>query len=242
MAFLLAGCLTVFDEEEKGSDADVLKDAARIAEQRGEYAVAASYYQKLNLQKKGTFETLLGYARNLRYAGLGVNAVAVLEGVKEKERRVSQPYLLELGKARIAARQNDRAIEALVLAAETKPENWQVHSALGIAYDLQNDPVRAKGAYNKALTLSPNNPLVLNNLAISFAQTGALEEAIKTLGRVPNLAHAKPQIRQNLALFYGIKGDLKKAESYARLDLNDAMVKNNMAYFRLFQEPGTTRP
>ncbi len=191
-AFLLAGCLTIFEEDGKGSDVSVLKDAARIAEQRGEYASAASYYQKLNLQGKGGIRAVLGYARNLRYAGLGVNAVAVLEGVKTKEHRESQVYLLELGKARIAAGQYGGAVEALSRAVEKKPKNWQIYSALGIAYDLQNDPGEAKEAYGNALALSPNNPLVLNNLAISLAQTGDIDEAIAILGRVPNLAQAKP--------------------------------------------------
>ena len=237
---MLSGCLSTLTESAAPEkNVNVLPNAARTAEQQGRYGEAANFYRKMYLDGDGELGTLLGYARNLRYAGAASDAVSVLEGAEDSYPETSG-FLLELGKARLAAGRGNAAVLALLRAVKVDPENWEVHSALGIGYDLVREAGPAADSYRRALALSPGNPVVLNNSAISLAQRGEIDAAIKVLESVPNLARSKPQIRQNLALFHGIKGNFKQAERYAKLDLSDDMVKSNMAYFRRFQEKPVT--
>jgi Flp pilus assembly protein TadD len=244
-SLLLSGCLSILsDEKPSPEEIKVLPEAARSAEQRGQYGAAANIYRKMYLESPSGLSTLLGYARNLRYAGATSEAVTLLEDAEERAEEnyeSSSDYLLELGKARLAAGRGDAAVLTLLRAAKLDGKNWEIHSALGIGYDMLKEYGRADRAYRRALSLSPKNPTVLNNMAMSLAQYGKIDEAIKVLESVPNLTRAKAHIRQNLALFYGIKGNFKKAKSYAKLDLDDATVKNNMAYFRQFQGKRVTK-
>lgn len=240
-SLLLSGCLSVLsDEKPSPKEINVLPEAARSAEQRGQYGAAAKFYRKMYLEGSGELSVLLGYARNLRYAGATSEAVTLLEDAEDKY-EASPDFMLEVGKARLAAGHGDAAVLTLLRAAKLDGKNWEVHSALGIGYDMLKEYGRAGRAYRRALSLSPANPTVLNNKAMSLAQNGKIDEAIQVLESVPNLTRAKAHIRQNLALFYGIKGNFKKAESYAKLDLDDAKVKKNMAYFRQFQEKPVTK-
>jgi len=232
----LSGCLSAFtDDDAAAQNANILPEAARSAEQSGQFAVAANYYRKMFLDGSDELSVVLGYARNLRYAGAVLDAVAVLEDVADWHEDAPD-YLLEIGKARLAAGRGDAAVLTLLRAAKLDAKNWEVYSALGIGYDLLKESDNAANAYRRALSLSPRNSTVLNNKAMSLAQNGKIDAAIKVLESVPNISQGKAHIRQNLALFYGIKGNFKKAESYAKLDLDDEMVKNNMAYYRRFQE------
>lgn len=232
----LSGCMSVFtDDETSAQNANILPEAARSAEQSGQFAVAANYYRKMYLEGADDLSIILGYARNLRYAGAVSNAVAALEDVEDTHEDAPD-FLLEIGKARLAAGRGDAAVLTLLRAAKLDAKNWEVYSALGIGYDLLREYDNATNAYRRALSLSPGNSIVMNNKAMSLAQNGKIDAAIKVLESVPNLNQGKAHIRQNLALFYGIKGNFKKAESYAKLDLDDEMVKNNMAYYRRFQE------
>ena len=231
----LSGCLSAFSvDEPSAQNTNILPEAARSAEQSGQFAVAANYYRKMYLEGAEGLPIILGYARNLRYAGAVSDAVAALEDVEDAYEDAPD-FLLEIGKARLAAGRGDAAVLTLLRAAKLDAKNWEVHSALGIGYDLLKEYDNAANAYRRALSLSPENSTVLNNKAMSLAQNGKIDAAIKVLESVPNLRQGKAHIRQNLALFYGIKGNFKKAESYTKLDLDDEMVKHNMAYFRRFQ-------
>lgn len=215
-----------------------LYQAAFEAERNTDYAAAANHYLKLLEKKPDDKGVLLGLARNLRYAGSAGDAARVLE--QRRSLYGSDPaFLIELGKAKLADGKTAAAIGYLKEARKLNPKNWGVHSALGIAYDMGQDFKAAEASYRKALALSPNNSAVMNNLAFSLAQTGRLDDAIDILSKASALARKSPQIRQNLALLYGIKGDLKKAEALARMDLDSESVRYNLSFFQRFRGKGT---
>ena len=113
-----------------------------------------------------------------------------------------------------------------------EPKDWEIHSALGIAHDFLGDPGKAQERYDTALSLSPQNPSVLNNVALSRALAGDLAGGIAILEQQATRATSSPQIRQNLALLYALKGDLKNVERLTRHDLPEELVQNNLAYLR----------
>jgi Flp pilus assembly protein TadD len=143
------------------------------------------------------------------------------------------PLLIELGKAYLAADQDNLALPTLLEAKGQAPNDWEILSTLGVAYDYQGNYADAREAYAQALIASPSNPTVLNNLALSQASTGDLDGAIATLQQAIDQPAASAQTRQNLALLMALKGDPDSAERLARKDLPPDVADNNSAYFRM---------
>lgn len=229
---LLAGCA-----QNGGKEAitESLRLAAADAEGSADYLTAAGHYRNLLNRQPDDKDILLGLARNLRYSGNAKLAVETLDA-RSAEFGGQPEFLVELGKAKLAHGKAKEAIGHLKQAIAKGRSTWDLHAALGIGYDLIQSFGEAKEAYGKALELSEDNPSVLNNMAISAALAGELDVAISTLEDAGPAARRSPQIRQNLALFYGIKGDLDKAEALARMDLDEESVRSNLAFFASFRE------
>jgi Flp pilus assembly protein TadD len=119
-------------------------------------------------------------------------------------------------------------------AKAAAPLNWEAPSTLGVVLDYMEQNGLAQAEYAAALQLSPDNPTVLNNLALSLAQEGRLDEAISTLERAVDQQSAQLQSRQNLALLLALKGKPVEAERLVRKDLPPDMAENNLTYYRSF--------
>ena len=235
LLFILAGCATGEDVGGEAALSESLYHAAVEAQQNTDYVAAVSYFRKLRERRPDDRRALLGLTRNLRYVGATTEAMSILEKNKQKNPD-DWELLAELGMAKLAAGKTADAIEQLKDVIERGPGDWRAYSALGVAYDSIESYDAAKEAYGKALELSKDNPAVLNNMAISAALEGNIESAITILQLVAAKARQNPQIRQNLALFYGIKGELGKAEALSRMDLDEEAVRNNLAFYFRFQK------
>ena len=122
-------------------------------------------------------------------------------------------------RARIAGDSAFYAIQPLQHAISLKSNDWQLYSLLGVAYDQVKRPDDAQGAWATALKLSPNNPAVLTNIAMSKVSAGDLAGAEPLLRTAVAQNGATLQIRQNLALVLGLEGKLPEAEKLLRQDL-----------------------
>lgn len=234
-SILLTGCAA--DERagtlENAIDRSVLQ-LAELAERNADYDVASVHYQKLYKIQPENLDIVLGLVRNLRYAGYVSNGLQVL--AKEQVNFSDDAdFVLEYGKSLVASGDKIKAIKKLEQVAILTPENWQVYSALGIAYDLDNDRQGARRSYQKALEMSPDNPDVLNNMAISEALFGNVDEAIQILNKIVRKYRGATQVRQNLAFFYGITGNMEKAKTLAKMDLDEEGVRKNIALYSKFK-------
>ncbi|NQU59493.1 MAG: tetratricopeptide repeat protein [Rhodospirillales bacterium] len=234
----LTGCEAIGGKPAASPDAleKTLRQSAFAAEAEGKYAVAANHYRKLLGHKPDDQKTMIALVRNLRYTGEVKQALEILQS-KAKEFGRSPAYLIELGKAKLALNDPQGAIATMKEALRAGGDNWEALTAMGIGYDLLQAHDEAWKAYQKALKISANNPAILNNMAISAALVGNLNLAISILEGAPGYARKIQQIRQNLALFYGLKGDIKKAEMLAKMDLDEESVLNNLdIYARLHKQ------
>ena len=143
--------------------------------------------------------------------------------------------LLETARARISARQGFYAIQPLKLAIKTHPKDWKPVSLMGVALEQSDRPDEARAAYEQALVLSPDNPAVLSNLAMSYATKGNRAQAEVLLRRAVAQPDATIQERQNLALILGLNGHLVEAEKLIREDLPPEVAAANLAYLRSLQ-------
>ena len=233
---LLAGCLTPPANQPKpGANASLAAAqlaAAKQAEASYNYSDAVGIYQSLFAQNPEDLDLALSLARNLRFSGQAQSDISLINQLTAKHGRTG-PLLVELGKAYLAADQDNLALPTLLEAKEQEPNNWEILSTLGVAFDYQGNYADAREAYAQALIASPSNPSVLNNLALSQASSGDLDGAIATLQQAVDQPAASAQTRQNLALLMALKGDPDAAERLARKDLPADVANNNNAYFRM---------
>ena len=238
LLLLVAGCQTTDQAGLGNSDAydvpEPILEVAETAEREGNHLAAAQQYLSLYEKDDDRVDYLIGAARNLRYQGSSEDGLRLL--LRDSDRfGENAAFRSELGKTRIAAGKHIDAIDDLTFAVTAAPDSWDAYSALGIAYDLSENYDAAHAAYAQAVVLSDADPGVLNNFAISKALSGDIEGAIAFLESHPRAIRRSSHIRQNLAMFMAIQGDLTTAGELARMDLDETQVNRNLEFFGRFR-------
>ncbi|MDO9461843.1 MAG: tetratricopeptide repeat protein [Alphaproteobacteria bacterium] len=212
-----------------------LQEAAIKSSSNQDYVEAATYWYALFQENPDDLNTALQCAYNMRYANNPGDAVNVLTRALKAHPGNIQ-LLAERGKAYAALGNAELALGDITLASQASAADWSVHSAHGVILDRLGRHNEAEAAYNRALSISPGNPIILNNLALNLALAGRHEEAVSTLQRATQSPNANIQIRQNLSLLLAMQGDIKQAGQLAQADLPNAMAQNNMMYFEGLSE------
>ena len=208
-----------------------VRKAAADAEASYNYGEAAQHYATLLERHPDEQDVVLAVARNLRYSGSPQQSIVVIDKLIAKS-GTKEPLMVELGKDYLAADQLNLAVSVLQQAHAGDPGNWQILSALGVAQDRQGNFKDAQATYESALKLAANNPVLLNNYALSLAQSGQLDAAITALQTATSQPEATAQTRQNLALMLALKGDNAAATRLIRADLPADMAQNNISYYQ----------
>jgi len=212
-----------------------LAEAAESAENNYDYKLATMHYGRLVELNPGDVSSVLGFARNLRYSGRPKEAVLLLKKVLASS-LTHVSLRIQLAKAQIASGLLVEAEHNIDYLRKEVPGDWEVHALQGVLLDHAGKFRAAQAAYGEALSISPDNISVLNNMSLSLAQEGKLTSAIRLLEDLVRSEYSNPQVRQNLALFYALRGDLQSAEELARQDLPTNIVSENFSSFRLLQE------
>lgn len=231
---MLAGCAGLpapGDRDLAGAIEPSLRAAAAAAEGAGDYKGAVQHWRTLYQRNPRDKGVALALARVLRYSGMAQQGADVMQAQLTLTPGDAE-LLAELGKAYLAADRIALALKALDEARAAQPSRWDVHSAMGVALDTLGRPAEAEAAYRRALELAPDNPAVMNNLGLSQALAGRLDDALATLTRAADHPRAGAQIRQNLALVLALKGDGAGAEKLARRDLPPDLARTNADILR----------
>lgn len=204
-----------------------LKNAASAAESNHDYKGAIQHLNTLYQRHNGDHDITVALARNLRYSGQAQAAADVIQS--GLSRFPDDPdMLIELGKDYLAADRVNLAVKYLDKAKTVAPNRWEAWAALAVAFDTQGAPDMAQQAYARADALSPDNPAILNNMALSQALSGHLDQALATMNRAADLPNATMQVRQNLALLLALKGNAAQAERLTSHDLPADAAKSNI--------------
>jgi Flp pilus assembly protein TadD len=140
--------------------------------------------------------------------------------------------MLEAGRAHIARGQAFYGIAALEGARDARPGDWRAWSLLGAAYEQVRRADDARAAWAQALAISPDNPDVLSNMAISAMTRGDAAGAEPLLRRAAAQPGASLKVRLNLAMVLGLTGKLGEAEQMLRRDLPPEAADRNLAWLR----------
>ncbi|MEH6402682.1 MAG: tetratricopeptide repeat protein [Sneathiella sp.] len=107
-----------------------------------------------------------------------------------------------------------------------------------ISNDIAGRTALSHKYYQNALLAKPYDLRLRNNYSLSLLLSGKLDEAIGELSQIAFGPGSSVSIRQNLALAYGLKGDMDAAEHVAALDFPPNIVRNNLQYFKLIRNIG----
>jgi Flp pilus assembly protein TadD len=228
-ALALTGCGSLSSSDDARS-ATILEAAAPDTK---DHVGGAAYWGARYEANREDLTAAMNFARNLRMMGGARQAVAVLKEVVMKA--PDDPRVMaEYGKALTAAGRAKEGLPFLVRAVQMKGDDWTTLSAYGVALDQTGSHLAAIEAYQSALAISPNNPVIESNIAMSQVLLGRVDQAEVTLRRLVARPDATPQMRQNLAMIEAMKGNLVEAEQLAREDLPPGEATSNIAVLRQF--------
>ncbi|MCF6343943.1 MAG: tetratricopeptide repeat protein [Devosiaceae bacterium] len=175
--------------------------------------------------------TIIHFAAALRAAGQSGQSVAVLQQAissypKDMDIKVSY------AKALAADGKFSQALNIIDQTIMPDRPNWNALLVKGAILDQMGQNQAARQLYRQALAVSPNQASLEANLGLSYAMTNELALAEQHLLRAVSMPRASSQIRQNLALIYGLQGKFDKARAIYSQLLPPEQVKSNMAYIR----------
>jgi Flp pilus assembly protein TadD len=238
---VLTGCQTTSLSKTENEDPyrqsgvqTTMLQAGREAESASKFETAAGIYGRLYESRPEDSAVLTAFIRNMRYSGRAQQIVGYVEK-QTPHMLADQNVKFEYAKALLAAGRKVESLNALKELRTQMPDQWQVFSAIGIAADSLEQYDEAMVAYRTALRISPNNEVVMNNMAMSEASAGHLLDAIDTLEKAAGINRTNPHIRQNLALLYAINGDVARAQTLAAMDLDVSDVETNLSFYRRFE-------
>lgn len=170
-------------------------------------------------------------AEALRQLGQFEQAVTIGQQVLVTQPR-NVEAMLEIGRAQIARGQAFYGIAPLEQARDLAPNDWRPLSLLGVAYQQVSRGGDAREAWNRALTVSPDNPEVLTNAAMALVTDGNAQGAETLLRRAVAQPAATQKMRLNLAMVLGLQGKAGEAEQIIRRELPPASAEQNLQWLR----------
>ena len=160
----------------------------------------------------------IDYAQALRATGQRDQAAAVLQRatiLHPKDLTITGAY----GRALADAGNYEQALDVLSRAHSPDQPNWRIYNVQGAVLDQMGRHQEARAAYERALTINPDDPMVLSNLGLSAALSKDLTRAEEVLRKAVAHPRADGRVRQNLALVVGLQGRFEEAERLVSADL-----------------------
>lgn len=179
---------------------------------QSELARATEYWGREHAKSPRDLKAALSYARNLKAMGHKPQALSVLQSAAiyhGDNRELASEY----GRLALELEQVALAAKILAMADDPARPDWRVVSARGAAHAKQGEFAESIPHFERALTLSPANPSIQNNLAMSFAASGQPDRAEGLLKSALAARPGDKRIRQNLAIVLGLQGRYDEAKS-----------------------------
>ena len=111
---------------------------------------------------------------------------------------------------------SDAEFERIQLEIKTRPDDPKLNFVLGNLYLGMGELNSAIGQYQKALSVQPNFPQALNNLAIAHTLDRQYDQALEVFQKLISLQPANPANHYNVAVLYALQN--KESEALAWLN------------------------
>lgn len=232
-SLLLGGCAASSDLL-PGTATLASADATQAAEAldpQADLRKATEYWGQQHAKNPSDKTTGLNYARNLKAGGDKRQALVVLQNVFSMNK--SDPEVAgELGRLALEFDQLSLASRALEVADVPDKPDWRVVSARGTVLAKQGQHKAAIAYFERALAISPNQPSVLNNLAMANAMSGNAQKAEQILRDLAQLNGAPTKVNQNLALVLGLQGKYDESKAAGAAAIPSDVAAANTEYLR----------
>ena len=210
-------------------DAVSLMSLAETTASAGDAAAAVPLYRRAHVLSPEDPAPLIGLGETLNSLGAYIEANDAW--TKALALAPSDPDALSgFGITLTGLNQPHLALSRFQSAIALRP-SARAYNGLGVAYDMLGEPENAQSSYRTGLGIDPAHIGLTSNYGLSFALSGRYSEAIAMLERAATMPGATVRHRQNLALAYGLAGEMEKAAQMARADLDEQAVLQNMAFY-----------
>jgi Flp pilus assembly protein TadD len=233
MSLLLGACSaspSLLQDVALKSDKTESTERANAAPQ-SELQKATIYWGKEYAKKPMDLQPAINYAKNLKALGEKQKALSVLEQASVYHANDSQ-LTSEYGRLALELNQVNIAGQLLAAADDPTKPDWRVVSARGTVLAKQGKYGDAIPFYERALTLAPDNPGIMNNLAMAHAMMGNPKKAEQILRQAAAAPSATPKVRENLALVLGLQGRYDESKSVASSVVDSDTAASNTNYLK----------
>jgi tetratricopeptide (TPR) repeat protein len=209
---------TAFDQALKlaPDDLPVLEQLVNLDILERQYDAAQSLVQQQveKTPKEAALQILL--AKIFFARGDMKQTEAVLLKAVELQPDSEQAYVM-LAQIHTSANQNQKALADLQNVLAKNPKNTDALMLMGVTCNAEKDYPRARDAYEKLLALTPNNLVVMNNLAYLYAENlGEIDKASQLARRARDLAPGDPSIADTLGWVLYKQGQYSAAVNLLR--------------------------
>jgi Flp pilus assembly protein TadD len=192
---------------------------------------AKAYWAAAYAKNPRDEQAAVSFARVLKAEGDKAKALSVLQQAtiyNSDSRLIASEY----GRLALDMGQIDLAEKLISRAEDPRNPDWRLVSAKGAIAAKRGDNKMAREFFEKALELAPNEPSVMNNLALTYALDGDAAKAEGMLRRATAAGGDTSKVRQNLALVLGVQGRFDEAKQVAETDISKDKADANVAYLQ----------
>jgi Flp pilus assembly protein TadD len=187
-------------------------EAAAPLQPQSDLQKATEYWGKQSEKNPKDPQAAINYVRNLKALGAKQQALAAIQQAHATN-PAHKGIASEYGRLALEMDQVSVADKLLAMADDAVAPDWKVISARGTVLAKQGRYREAIPQYERALTMSPNQPALLNNLALAHAMNGQADKAEPMLRQAAADGSADPKVAQNLSLVLGLQGKHDDAKS-----------------------------
>jgi Flp pilus assembly protein TadD len=201
-----------FEFASLGQKPEKLTDEPASQTPQTELQKATEYWGKQVEKNPRDPQAAINYVRNLKALGAKQQAMTAIQqahAANPAHKGVASEY----GRLALEMDQVSVAEKLLAMADDPVAPDWKVISARGTVLAKQGRYREAIPQFERANALSPNQPSILNNLALAHAMNGQADKAEPMLRQAAADGSADPKVTQNLSLVLGLQGKHDDAKS-----------------------------
>jgi Flp pilus assembly protein TadD len=189
----------------------ILSEAAKIAFKDEKYSESLKYWTQLINQYPDYAQGYIGYSQAGRKLSLHRSILAKLYEFKNRYPQ-DVSVVTEIAKVHYETKDYRQALKEIDNVINIQSSDWKIYSLRGVINDKLQYYTEAKASYNKALELSPDNSVVLNNMAVSMMMSGHYDDAQTYAEKAIEDPNVNIQAFRTYAKILVLKGEAKHAE------------------------------